>query len=125
MAKIHITLVGGQPVPVYNCIKQLQPEKIIYIYSDKSEQEYNILLSFFDIPHEGIALDPVQPSMIETECKKLAERFKNDEVTINISSGTKAWSYFLASAFMQYPNTQIFFVDQNSCMWNFYLNKFS
>lgn len=122
MAKIHITLVGGQPVPVYNCIKQLQPEKIIYIYSDKSEQEYNILLSFFDIPHEGIALDPVQPSMIETECKKLAERFKNDEVTINISSGTKAWSYFLASAFMQYPNTQIFFVDQNSCMWN-YSNK--
>lgn len=119
MAKIHITLVGGQPVPVYYCIKALNPEKIIYIYSDKSEQEYNILLSVLDIPHEGISLDPVQPDIIEKECSRLAERFKNDEVTINISSGTKPWSYFFAQVFDQYSNASIVYIDQNNVLWDF------
>ena len=34
--KVHITLVGGQPAPVYHGIKALEPEMVIYIYSDSS-----------------------------------------------------------------------------------------
>ena len=36
MAKIHITLVGGQPAPVYHGIVAIQPDKIVFIYSQES-----------------------------------------------------------------------------------------
>lgn len=34
--KIHITLVGGQPAPVYNGIIATQPDKVVFIYSKDS-----------------------------------------------------------------------------------------
>lgn len=41
--KVHITLVGGQPAPVYQGIVATQPEKVIFVYSDKSyETAYRI-----------------------------------------------------------------------------------
>ena len=36
--KVHITLVGGQPAPVYNGIVATQPDKIVYVYSDESRE---------------------------------------------------------------------------------------
>lgn len=36
MSKVHIALVGGQPAPVYNAIKYIKPDIIIFIHSDIS-----------------------------------------------------------------------------------------
>ncbi len=35
MAKIHITLVGGQPAPVYNGIVATNPDDLVYVYFGK------------------------------------------------------------------------------------------
>ena len=34
MKKIHIALVGAQPVPIYNGIRYINPDKVVYIYSE-------------------------------------------------------------------------------------------
>ena len=34
--KVHITLVGGQPAPVYHGIVATQPDKVVFIYSESS-----------------------------------------------------------------------------------------
>ena len=39
MAHVHITLVGGQPAPVYNGIVATMPDKIIFVHSPQSEEE--------------------------------------------------------------------------------------
>ena len=44
MAKVHITLVGGQPAPVFQGIKYSNPDKIIYICSEESKKEIEIIL---------------------------------------------------------------------------------
>ena len=36
MSKVHITLVGGQPAPVYHGIVAAKPDQIVYIYSDSA-----------------------------------------------------------------------------------------
>ena len=75
--KIHITLVGGQPVPVYLGLKELQPEKIIYICSKSSRKEANTISSHYEnISHEFIELDPVDITEIEAKAKSLYELFK-------------------------------------------------
>ena len=54
MSTVHITLVGGQPAPVYNGIKATSPDKVIYIYSSDSRSIVDNIKSAVDIPCEDI-----------------------------------------------------------------------
>lgn len=38
MSRVHITLVGGQPAPVYHGIVATKPDKVVFIYSDDSQE---------------------------------------------------------------------------------------
>ena len=52
MAKIHITLVGGQPAPVYNGIVATNPDKVVYIYSQGSSRAVETLRKEIDLPED-------------------------------------------------------------------------
>lgn len=119
MAKIHITLVGGQAAPVYNGIKATKADKVIYIFSEDSKNVLDTLLTVINLPYEAKLFDPVQPEIIKAECLALAEKYKVDEVTVNISSGTKAWAYFFSVIFDAYHNAATVYIDQNNVLWNY------
>ncbi len=126
MSKVHITLVGGQPMPVYNGIKYCKPDKILFIYSKESEKQKQTLKK--EIIETGLvkesdvlssqALDPVDLAEIEETAKRYKEKFANDEVSINISGGTKAWSYYFSTIFGDSSNSQIYYIDQNNICYN-------
>lgn len=117
--KIHITLVGGQPAPVYHGIVATQPDKIVFIYSDESREIAERISNEMQIASERRKFDPVDLNDIEKKVQQCACQFKNDEVSINISSGTKPWAFFFAKVFGAMPNATIFYVDQNNFLWDF------
>ena len=119
MAKVHITLVGGQPAPVYNGIVATAPEKVVYIYSTSSVRALNALKNELDIPSSELELDVTSPRKIKVEVEKLAEKYKNDEVTVNISSGLKSWAFWFSVVFHGYANASVVYIDQNNVLWNY------
>ena len=104
MSKIHITLVGGQPAPVYQGIIATTPDKIVYIYSQDSLPILNKLKSEIEITSEEYILDVTDPNKIKQCAEKLAEQYKADTVTINISSGLKSWSHWFGLTFHNQSN---------------------
>lgn len=116
--KVHITLVGGQPAPVYNGIVATQPDKIVFIYSEESRNIAKRISEEVKIPSERRKMDPVDLYDIERKVAQCANQFKNDEISVNISSGTKLWAFYFAKVFGQMPNATLFYVDQNNMLWN-------
>lgn len=122
MSKIHITLVGGQPAPVYHGIMSTKPDLVVYIYSKDtdSKQAFNILKKEVGTKWLGYKLDPTDPVLIKNLAERLANKFKNDEeITINISGGLKSWSYWFGVVFEKISNATIIYIDQNNKLWNY------
>ena len=63
MAHIHITLVGGQPTPVYQGVVLSQPDKIILICSKETKSDAEIItnklkeLHFYNVTTEIYPID--------------------------------------------------------------------
>ena len=121
MSKVHITLVGGQPAPVYHGIVATQPDQIVYIYSDSANSLHALeaLKKEIQISSVEFNLDAIKPDVIKKMAETLAERYKNDEVTVNISSGLKSWSHWFGVVFHNMPNASIVYMDQNNVLWNY------
>jgi len=121
MAKVHITLVGGQPPPVYIGIDDSKPDSIIYICSDTSKKEAERMKSeFFSlVPSEIIEAHPVDFNEIFLLAEELVEKFDADELIVNVTSGTKPWSLIFFKVFSRHPNCNIIFIDQNNYVWSF------
>lgn len=120
MSKIHITLVGGQPAPVYNGIIASNPDKVIYIYSNDSKSIVERVKSIVKIDSEDIGtLDPTSPAVIYDAAIRLAEKFKKDDITLNISGGLKSWTYLFGKVFGNMDNCNVIYIDQNNILWNY------
>ena len=119
MKKVHITLVGGQPAAVYNGIVATAPDFVVFIYSASSKSLLARVKNEISIPSRSVELDPTDPSKILAEVKSLAKSYANDEVTVNISSGLKSWSYFFGLVFAGEPNATVVYIDQNNILWNY------
>lgn len=119
MAKIHITLVGGQATPVYQGIVHANPDRVILIHSHESENEASRMYLEVEVSCELSKFDPVDLSKINESIIKLKKDFlETDEITINLSSGTKMWSLLFYSHFINESHTVLFAIDQNNKVWN-------
>ncbi len=120
MAKIHITLVGGQPAPVYHGIVATQPDKVVFIYSESSRDAMEKVRSEIHMAEDKQEpLNTTDPQQIMKRANILAEKYKNDEVTLNISSGLKSWSHLFGRVFDSMPNASVVYMDQNNVLWNY------
>ncbi|MEE1177951.1 MAG: DUF1887 family CARF protein [Paludibacteraceae bacterium] len=121
--KVHITLVGGQPAPVYNGIKADNPDKVIYVYSNdkQSLKSLNSLRNEIKIEEAETLppLSPTDPNEIENLVSYLAEKYKDDEIVVNISSGLKSWSHIFGYHFQNQENASVIYMDQNNVLWNY------
>ena len=116
MKKLHITLVGGQPVPVYIGIKDNgQANTVILVCSPQSRPEAEIIKEQF--PKRNILVKecpPVDLKSIEHLAIELFEQYKDYEKTINLTSGTKLWSLTFFRIFIQDNNSHFIYIDQNN-----------
>lgn len=119
MSKIHITLVGGQPAPVYNGIKATKPDKVVFVHSIDSLKALNALVKEIDVPYEVVQLSPTEAVEIQRIVEEMATQYAEDEVTVNISSGPKSWSHLFGSMFQSKENATVVYMDQNNVLWNY------
>lgn len=124
--KVHITLVGKQTLPVFIPALYYAPEKVFLICSEETkEPAITIQEKLYQIRQDLIVVeikvfDPVDIKKIKKGIKKLKEEIApNDEVTVNVSGGTKTWSVVFYQMFNARNNTTCFYHDQNGYIWNF------
>lgn len=117
MTTTHISLVGGQTMPIYMGILELCPDRIIMIHSsstrdiaEKISKDYNYcnLLEF----------DPVNYQLVYEKAKVLLESLDGN-ISINITSGTKPWAIAFSMLSVTYVNTTIIYIDQNCYIYDY------
>ena len=79
--KVHITLVGGQPAPVYHGIVATQPDKVVFIYSKNSDDAVKKIKAEIKIDvDEQKPLDTTNPTEILNRANALATKYKDDDI---------------------------------------------
>lgn len=120
MAKVHITLVGGQPVPVYHGIVATQPDRVVFIYSKNTAAVVDKLKSEINIPiDDQEPLSETDPVLITERANCLLSAYKENEIILNISSGLKSWTFLFCRVFDAVPNVSVVYMDQNNVLWNY------
>lgn len=116
MKKVHITLVGGQPVPVYIGIKDDgQASTVVLVCSPQSKTEAERIQEQF--PKRNILVKecpPVELDDIENLAIEIFNDYSDYEKTINLTSGTKLWSLTFFRVFNQDKNSRFIYIDQNN-----------
>lgn len=121
--KVHITFVGGQTSPVYLGISATNPDFVVFICSSNSKNQVPQIVSEIkgtNIKYEiSEPLEATDPKPIQARAEELKQRFSNDEIVVNISSGTKSWSHIFGRVFDGQSNAKIIYIDQNNYLWDY------
>lgn len=112
--KIHITLVGGQPAPIYNPIILDQPNMVYYIYSEQTEKDYKFINQLAMFPSKSKKLEVDNVEKISAAFEEIHNTYKEDEITINISGGPKSWTYSAIKVFGTNPRVTFIYMTQNN-----------
>lgn len=118
MKKIHISLVGGQPIPVFLGIGCDDFDEIILIHSVDSIDEAKTIEKSCK---KKCTLLQCSPNNI-TEIKRVAEELFasaiGKRVVLNITSGTKLWSVIFSQTFLRHESADVIFIDQLNNVYN-------
>lgn len=118
MKKIHITLVGGQPIPVYLGIVSQECDEVILVHSDTTLNEAKIIEKNTHKPCTFIACAPTDLPNIREQAEKLFKASQDCEVVLNVTSGTKPWTLIFHQRFLSHPNCKIIYIDQLNRSYN-------
>lgn len=124
MAKVHITLLGGQTIPVTKCILDDKPEMVIMICSQQTKASAEIIKKIVleeleNVIFESPVFDPSDPKKINPQIIEIAKKINNDsDITINLTGGTKHWSLLFYKYFLNYPNVKFILLDQNDNIYD-------
>ena len=118
--KILINLIGGQPVPNYLAAKEIQPDKILNIYSsasDKIMERLNKILGIEQLP--SLKVNPFDFNQIYNSILDFAKN-NNDEIVVNITGGTKIMSIAAFEVARQNSLKSIYIDSENHLLYEFY-----
>lgn len=128
MKKIHISLVGGQTLPVYVPIandNSILYDEIYLIHSRRTEDNAKLIqekINGLNNRAKSIILkqfEAVDIKKIKSDIDSLKSSFNpDDELWVNVSGGTKPWSILFYQAFIARANTNCLYLDQNGYLWN-------
>jgi len=121
--RIHITLVGGQMMPVYLGIKNTNPDKIVLIHSSDSLKNAEQIEKIYRKKCLLVEFSPVDYNSIKNSIDKLLTKYKEDDISINLSSGTKPWSILFALQTQGMKNITLLYIDQNNVLYDYTQHK--
>lgn len=124
MAKVHITLVGGQAAPVYYGIIEDKPDIVYLVCSSITRNETNHITKATKekLPLVTIFVREFDANNLQNIANSIAtlkqELNSSDEITLNLVGGTKAWSLMFYEAFSKESNVSISLVEQSGAVWD-------
>ena len=118
MAKVHISLVGGQPTPVFQGVLLTQPDKIVLICSSETDNVAKTIqakladLKFYNVLIEHLSVEYI--SVIRERVNFILENYvaPDDELSMNLISGAKIWSLTFLELCTR-NDAHIFCISQN------------
>lgn len=117
--KVLISLVGGQPYPVYAQAIDLRPDVLLLIHSDRTELTASNIKNLIELKQPGIKvilskLSATDHKRDDLDIKALATVWcKEDyDVWINLVGGTKHWSLMFYKHFSDKAHQIL--IDQNN-----------
>ena len=121
--KVHITLVGGQPYPVYLGIVETKPDSVVLLCSDDTKGNAEHIAEVAGIPterREVLILDPVDNGKVYGVISGwIAGNMSPDtEYTVNVTGGTKIWAIVLYSLLSGRDNVRMFYIDQSNRLYD-------
>lgn len=125
MSKVTLSLVGGQPFPVYAQALDGKPDILVLFHSNQTKRNaQNIELCIKQkLPHtvvRKILVDPNDLKQSHMTFNAHAQAWLKDDnqITVNLSGGTKPWSMQLLNIFRGKENAKCVFIDQNNYIWD-------
>ncbi|MFI3297956.1 MAG: DUF1887 family CARF protein [bacterium] len=120
MKHVHITLVGEQPIPVYNVINHLTPDEVVLIHSASTKDIAQRIVKQLGIESTSkyIELDPTNGKDIQYCAETLFDDYFDDNISLNLTSGTKHWSIIFTREASKYQGIQLYLIDQNNLLFN-------
>ncbi len=123
--KVNISLVGGQPFPVFAQALDAKPDILVLIHSKRTEEQAmlikqcvkNKLHATSVSLTEADAYD-LKQSEITLEATVNAWVKPDNQVTVNIAGGTKPWALQLYRLALDRENVKCVFIDQNNKVWD-------
>ena len=114
MAKINISLVGGQPMPIYVGLEGTTPDSLVLVHSSQSENDARTIADICGYETTLEKFSDVDYPQIEHQTQNLLERLSDNDIYVNISGGPKPWSIAFAKQTFQKANVTLFYIDQNN-----------
>lgn len=129
MAKnIHISLVGGQTLPVYVPLANdntISYDIIYLIYSKRTQGNATLVKEWVNqlrnrakrielVEFEAVNINKINEDIITLKSKI----DDSDKVWLNVSGGTKPWSILFYQAFADRAKTTCLYLDQNGYLWD-------
>lgn len=97
MAKVHIALVGGQPMPVYQGIEHCVPDEICLVCSRSTLATAEQIKSIYKRTTNVIVVSDDNLSDMQDKFFGLLQLYKQYEVvSLNLSGGLKIWAVLLS-----------------------------
>ena len=118
MKKIHISLVGGQPIPVFLGIGCDDFDEIVLIHSGDSVDETVAIEKICKKKCTLIQCSPNDIVEIRQTAENLFASARDNHVVLNITSGTKLWSVIFSQTFLNHASADIVFIDQLNNLYN-------
>lgn len=120
MSHIHITLVGGQPAPVYQGIIETNPDRVILIHSEQTKEDAIRIDNEIEIETRLIQVDPVDINLFDFEIETIKKDLgEYKQLSINLGGGTKVWSILFYKHFINDEKAELFYIDQNGMYRSF------
>ena len=118
MSKVNISLVGGQPMPVYVGLEIDKYDIYLLVHSPESKSEAEKIKENSENKFVFYELSPVDYPVIWKEIEDILMKYQNDDVYVNISGGTKPWTVAFVTMSVKYDNVHAFYIDQNNVYYD-------
>ena len=123
--KVNISLVGGQPFPVFAQALDAKPDILVLIHSEDTKKQ---ALRIENVIKKKLPYTKVKPIDVDAYDFAKSEITLKDtfnawtkpdnEVTVNIAGGTKPWALQLYRLALDRENVKCVFIDQNNKVWD-------
>lgn len=132
MKHLHVALVGGQLLPIYTVIRDVHPDIVVLVCSERTQDSAFMLKKivcedFTNIPEDSVyifTLDDKDITKMHQRILDIKEVFRSDyKITINITSGLKPWAILCHQLYGDMDNVECIYRNQDNSLWNFRTNS--
>jgi len=119
---IHITLVGGQNIPIYLGIYEKSPDVVVFVCTDKTREQSELIGSIVKLKSEYVIVNPLDYQDIKLKLVQLFENYKENRISFNLTGGTKLMSLAAFSYKDTWEHVDFDYIDQNYQLFNLNTN---